>query len=219
MQPPVKHTIVDHTFWLSAHRAVYWEQEQALIVADLHLGKTGHFRKSGIGIPQTVFKEDMLRLMHLLQFFKPAKLIVVGDMFHSHANKELDLFSRWRNDFPEVEIHLIKGNHDILKPEWYAKAGIEVHHETLAIGDFIFQHEYQPDPRQSEKGKYLFAGHVHPGVRVRGLGRQTLSFPCFHFGDHSCTLPAFSRFTGLVSMHRNTTDKIFAIVEDKVLQV
>lgn len=216
MHPPLKHIIGDHTVWLSGQRAIYWEDEAALIVADLHLGKSGHFRKSGIGVPQTVFKEDLLRLVNLIQFFKPRQLIVVGDMFHSHANKEMDLFSRWRSDFPNLQVHLVKGNHDILKPEWYSKAGIEVHQETLAMGDFIFQHEFIPD---SNGEKYLFAGHIHPGVRVSGLGKQTLSFPCFHFGHRSCTLPAFSRFTGLVSMRRSKTDKVFAIVEDKVLQV
>ncbi|MGN6494436.1 MAG: ligase-associated DNA damage response endonuclease PdeM [Agriterribacter sp.] len=216
MHPPLKHIIGAHTVWLSGQRAIYWEDEAALIVADLHLGKSGHFRKSGIGVPQTVFKEDLLRLVNLIQFFKPRQLIVVGDMFHSHANKEMDLFSRWRSDFPNLQIHLVKGNHDILKPEWYSKAGIVVHPETLAMGDFIFQHEFMPD---NSGEKYLFAGHIHPGVRVTGLGKQSLSFPCFHFGHRLCTLPAFSRFTGLVSMRRSKTDKVFAIVEEKVLQV
>ncbi|MBX3257715.1 MAG: ligase-associated DNA damage response endonuclease PdeM [Chitinophagaceae bacterium] len=217
MQPPVKHIIAGNTFWLSAHRAVYWEEDRSLIVADLHLGKSGHFRKSGIGIPQTVFKEDMLRLVNLLQFFKPARLIVVGDMFHSHANKEMDLFSRWRNDFPNLQVQLVKGNHDILNPGWYTATGIEVHHETLEIGGFVFRHEDEPVVGKTLAGKYLFTGHIHPGVRVSGPGKQKLSFPCFHFSHRSCILPAFSRFTGLVSIHRNRTDKIFAIVEDKVL--
>lgn len=219
MYPPLKHIIGDHTVWLSGQRAIYWEDEAALIVADLHLGKSGHFRKSGIGVPQTVFKEDLLRLVNLIQFFKPRQLIVVGDMFHSHANKEMDLFSRWRSDFPNLNVHLVKGNHDILKPEWYSKAGIEVHHQTLAMRNFVFQHEFMPEEIENAEGKYLFAGHIHPGVRVSGLGRQALSFPCFHFGARSCTLPAFSRFTGFVNMRRNTTDKVFAIVEEKVLQV
>lgn len=218
MHPPVKHIIAGNSVWLSAQRAIFWEDEQALIVADLHLGKSGHFRKSGIGIPQTVFKEDMQRLVSLFQFFKPAQLIVVGDMFHSHINKELELFSRWRNDFPDLKVHLVKGNHDILKEQWYADTGIELHEETLVRGNFIFQHEYQP-LLTPVAGRYHFSGHIHPGIRVKGLGKQSLSFPCFHFSDHSCILPAFSRFTGLVSMHRSRTDKVFAIIEDKVLQM
>ena len=30
---------------------MFWEEEKALIVSDLHFGKTGHFRKSGIAVP------------------------------------------------------------------------------------------------------------------------------------------------------------------------
>ncbi len=66
-------------------------------------------------MPQSVYKEDIQRLIAQIQYFKPKSLIVVGDMFHSTANKELELFAKWRNDFTYLEIHLIKGNHDILK--------------------------------------------------------------------------------------------------------
>ncbi|MEJ7683919.1 MAG: metallophosphoesterase [Segetibacter sp.] len=103
------------TLWLSADRCVYWEEQQSLIVTDLHFGKTGHFRKSGIAVPQSIYKEDMQRLVNQLQFYKPQQLIIVGDMFHSVANKELDFFKKWRNDFSHLHIHLVKGNHDILK--------------------------------------------------------------------------------------------------------
>ena len=59
MRPPLKHILLDQTLWLSAERAVFWEEEQSLILADLHFGKTGHFRKSGIGVPQTIYREDL----------------------------------------------------------------------------------------------------------------------------------------------------------------
>src|SRR5690606_27329832 len=110
-------------------------------VSDLHFGKTGHFRKSGIPIPQSVFREDMQRLTAQLQFFKPGRLIVVGDMFHSAANKELDMFMRWRNDFSWLPALLVKGNHDILSNEWYKTAGIDAVEETLQIAGFRFRHD------------------------------------------------------------------------------
>src|ERR1043166_9426044 len=99
MHAPLKHIIHNNTFWLSPERVLFWEEEKALIVSDLHFGKTGHFRKSGIGVPQLVFKEDLQRLLFQIQFFRAQQLIVVGDLFHSIAYKELELFSRWRNDF------------------------------------------------------------------------------------------------------------------------
>ncbi|HEY1022611.1 MAG TPA: metallophosphoesterase, partial [Flavisolibacter sp.] len=119
MQAPLLHKIHGQNLWLSAQRSLFWEEEKALVVSDLHFGKTGHFRKSGIAVPQTVYKEDMQRLVSLLHYFKPSQLIVVGDFFHSSANIELDWFKRWRENFSALKITLVKGNHDILTDAWY----------------------------------------------------------------------------------------------------
>ena len=108
MQKPLQHIINNNSFWLSADRCLYWEEEKALIVADLHFGKTGHFRKSGIAIPQNIYQEDLQRLISQLQYFKPQQLIIVGDLFHSDANKELELFKKWRKDLSSLEFILSK---------------------------------------------------------------------------------------------------------------
>ncbi|MBC7902788.1 MAG: metallophosphoesterase, partial [Gemmatimonadaceae bacterium] len=115
--------LLENNLWLSPDRMVFWEEEKAIIVSDLHFGKSGHFRKAGIAVPQNIYKEDLQRLMSQLQYFQPKKMIVAGDMFHSHANKELDWFKRWRESFPDTEILLIKGNHDILNEKWYEELG------------------------------------------------------------------------------------------------
>jgi len=118
MQQPVQHIIRNNHFWLSAQRCAFWEEEKTLILSDLHFGKTGHFRKAGIAIPQNVYKEDLQRLVLSIQHFNPSQLIIVGDLFHSHENKELDWFKRWRGDLSSVTIQLVKGNHDILHHQW-----------------------------------------------------------------------------------------------------
>ena len=92
MKPPIAHKISGQTFWLHAQRAIFWEEQKALILSDLHFGKTGHFRKAGIPVPQQVYKEDLQRLVELIQYFNPTQIIAVGDLFHSHANLELELF-------------------------------------------------------------------------------------------------------------------------------
>ena len=61
--------ILNNNFLLSANRTIFWEQEKALILSDLHIGKSGHFRKNGIGIPQNMLSEDMHRLFAEIQFF------------------------------------------------------------------------------------------------------------------------------------------------------
>jgi DNA ligase-associated metallophosphoesterase len=213
----IPHTIKKNTFLLSADRCIFWEDEKTLILSDLHLGKTGHFRKSGIAIPQAVFKEDMQRLVTQLQLFKPAQVIIIGDMFHSEANREHDFFLKWRQDFSSLPIHLIKGNHDILKKEWYALADITIHTCEMAIGNFIFVHDVY-DCTIPEQG-YIFSGHIHPSVTIRGLGKQSLTFPCFYFGKQYAVLPAFSKFTGTFTIEQKEGENVFALVKQTIISI
>ncbi|HEY0678244.1 MAG TPA: ligase-associated DNA damage response endonuclease PdeM [Chitinophagaceae bacterium] len=214
MHTLLKHTLRNQALCLSPDRCIFWEEQKALIVSDLHFGKTGHFRKSGIAVPQTVFREDMQRLVHQIQFFKPEQLIVVGDFFHSHANKELDMFLKWRADLGSIKIILVKGNHDILKSSWYSQAQIEVVEDCFSIGPFTFVHDF--DACTPEDGQYMFSGHIHPGIYLSGVGRQSLRLPCFYFGEQYAVLPAFSRFTGLAIIEPSATETVFAIA-DKTL--
>ena len=217
MSALIPHTILGNTFLLSASRCIFWEEERILIMSDLHLGKTGHFRKSGIAIPQAIFKEDMQRLVTQLQIFKPRQVIIIGDMFHSYDNKEHEFFLKWRQDFADIPIHLVKGNHDILKEAWYAKAGITINKCELTIGDFVFVHDFN-DCSIPDKG-YIFSGHIHPGVTVRGAGRQSLHFPCFYFGKEYAVLPAFSKFTGTYTIEPKAGESVFALVEQTLVKI
>ena len=217
MSALIPHTILGNTFLLSASRCIFWEEERILIMSDLHLGKTGHFRKSGIAIPQAIFKEDMQRLVTQLQIFKPRQVIIIGDMFHSYDNKEHEFFLKWRQDFADIPIHLVKGNHDILKEAWYAKAGITIIKCELTIGNFVFVHDFT-DCTAPDSG-YIFSGHIHPGVTVRGAGRQSLHFPCFYFGKEYAVLPAFSKFTGTYTIEPKAGESVFALVEQTLVKI
>jgi len=209
MQPAFPYRIRDQQLWLSPHRCLYWEEERSLILSDLHFGKTGHFRKAGIAVPQSVYREDLLRLLSLIQYFQPKQLLVVGDLFHSRENKELDLFLRWREDFPHLGIRLVLGNHDILRADWYEKAAITVTEGVFRMGEFAFVHDIED---AEEDGPYYFSGHLHPGIRINGMGRQSLQFPCFYFGSTYAILPAFGRFTGTVSIEPGAESNVFAIL-------
>ena len=217
MQQPVPFILAEQQLWLSEQRCIFWETHKALIVSDIHFGKTGHFRKSGIAIPQAVFREDLQRLVDCIGFFKAEQLIVVGDLFHSIANKELDLFVKWRNDLSHLHIHLIKGNHDILKDEWYASAGIQITEHRLQMADFCFVHSIEEINLEEEENNFFFSGHIHPGISIKGNSKQTLRFPCFYFTKQYAVLPAFSRFTGLASIKRKKNEKVFAIVNDTIM--
>ena len=179
MSSPYKFILHNQTLWLSPERCIFWEEEKALILSDLHFGKTGHFRKSGIGVPQNIFKEDLQRLFAQIQFFKPSQLLIVGDLFHSHANKEMDMFLKWRNDIPHLHMLLIMGNHDILAKKFYADADIEVTKEKLSLKNFCFTHDIKKLAMKIIKTNFTFSGHVHPGIRINGAGKTGIIFLVF----------------------------------------
>ncbi|MEP7250803.1 MAG: ligase-associated DNA damage response endonuclease PdeM [Ginsengibacter sp.] len=217
---PQKFILHKQTLWLSPARCIFWEEEKALILSDLHFGKSGHFRKSGIGVPQNVYKEDLQRLFTQIQFFKPVTLLIAGDMFHSHANKEIDFFLKWRNDMPSLEIHLIKGNHDVLSNKFYESANIRVTKQKLSIKNFCFTHDITSVCEDDDdKDMFTFSGHIHPGIKVTGSAKQSLKLPCFYFTDTYAVLPAFSIFTGLYKVTPKKADKVFALVENQVIKM
>jgi DNA ligase-associated metallophosphoesterase len=225
MKSPVPHKILEQQFWLTTDRTMFWEEEKSLIVSDLHFGKTGHFRKSGIAVPQSVYKEDLQRMVVQIQYFQPRQLIIVGDMFHSSANKELELFLKWRDDLKGIEIRLIRGNHDILKEDWYENAGIQLSQQSLSMNRFHFVHDIcdlsasHPGNPGRKEVTYCFSGHIHPGIRINGAGRQSLCFPCFYFGKKYAVLPAFSRFTGVAMIYPEAEESVFAIVNQELIHL
>lgn len=220
MFSPQKFILHKQTLWLSPARCIFWEEEKALILSDLHFGKTGHFRKSGIGVPQNIYKEDLQRLFSQIQFFKPSTLLIAGDMFHSHANKEIDFFLKWRNDIPEISIHLIKGNHDVLTNKFYEEANIKVASKKLSIKNFCFMHDIASVCEDdNNKELFTFSGHIHPGIKVNGTGKQSFMLPCFYFGQKHAVMPAFSLFTGLYKLTPKKTDSVFALVENQVIKM
>jgi len=212
----VNYKLQENNFLLTSGRSIFWEEEKTLILSDVHLGKAGHFRKSGIAIPQAVFKEDMQRLVAQIQYFKPVNLLIIGDLFHSTANKEHEFFLKWRNDFLSLPIQLVKGNHDILKKAWYKTAGIVVHENNLSVSDFNFTHDINCC---GEKDSYCFSGHIHPGIQIRGIGRQMLQLPCFYFGKRYSVLPAFGKFTGTYPINPKPGDAVFALADNAVIKV
>ncbi|MDX1956526.1 MAG: ligase-associated DNA damage response endonuclease PdeM [Chitinophagaceae bacterium] len=218
MTKPVPYKLNDHHFWLSPERCIYWEEKKTLFLSDLHAGKTGHFRKAGIAVPQKVFREDLQRLVSQVLFFKAERVMVLGDLTHSRSNRELELFRRWRMDLHSLHVMLIKGNHDILDDAWYRDSNIEVVEDRWVEDHFCFQHD-SDTVVLDEQVLFAFTGHIHPGIHIRGMGKQSLRFPCFYFSDDICVMPAFSQFTGLAAIRPGPQHKVYAIVEKEIIRV
>lgn len=206
--------IKKQTWELLPEKAVYWRDCATLIVTDLHLGKSGHFRKSGIAAPSQINLVNLEKLSNLINRYRPERLLILGDLFHSDANREWFQFEEWREEFKSMQIDLVAGNHDRLHESFYKSAKLDVY-QLLDENGFRFTHE----PEKSETAELLnVSGHVHPAVKVSGKGRQSLRLPCFWFSHNSVILPAFGVFTGLHSMKYTDQDKIYVVADGQVVQ-
>jgi DNA ligase-associated metallophosphoesterase len=212
MSPALPVEIAGQHCWLSPDRCLFWEEARTLVVTDLHFGKTGHFRREGIAIPQAVYMEDLQRLMVQIGYFAPTRIIFTGDLFHSVENSEHMLFARWRSSI-QAELMLVRGNHDILKPSDYSSLDISVKEGSYTESVFRFVHD-PADSGMDSGGLHSICGHLHPGIRLSGVGKQSLRLPCFLLMERMTLLPAFSKFTGIALVEPVKGDRVFAILPD-----
>ncbi|PTM01813.1 MAG: phosphoesterase [Bacteroidetes bacterium] len=206
-------TLAGEELWLLAQKAIYWPDKRTLFIADTHFGKIGHFRKEGLAIPAEAQKNNYQRLFDLLLQVQPKALYFLGDLFHSKMNNEWLSFMETIAYFPHCEFHLISGNHDILQAANYSEAQLHCHLESIPLGPFWLSHE----PEEAPAGFYNLCGHIHPGVSLKGMAKQSLRLPCFFLEERGGILPAFGDFTGLYTMKAKKGTQVFLIAEGKVI--
>jgi DNA ligase-associated metallophosphoesterase len=208
----MNHVIHNAQLTLLPEKAIFWEEKGMLIVADVHIGKVSHFRKNGIPVPGMVERNNLWRLSGMVLKTEPKQILFLGDLSHSKLNKAWDQFVDFRKAYPTIEMILIKGNHDILSEQSFNNAEIKVV-ESLTVGPFLFTHDRQ------ETDLYNIHGHIHPSIRLRGKGRQSLRVPCYFFGKDYGILPSFGDFTGSFTLKPVDGDAVFVPGEEETMRV
>jgi DNA ligase-associated metallophosphoesterase len=212
----MKVSIFGEVLSLIPDRAIFWETKKLLLLADLHLGKVNHFRRSGIAVPLKANDKNIEVLIQLILDTKPERVVFLGDLFHSHYNNEWEVLRNLISNFPFVSFELVMGNHDILSVQQYTRNRITIHSDTLLEFPFLLSHH----PLETfPTDQYNLAGHVHPGVQLVGKGKQAVTLPCFHFGEHSGILPSFGAFTGLAKIKPKKNDQVYVIADDSIIKV
>ena len=209
----VNTVIANESMQLLAEKAIHLPDHDMLLIADLHFGKVEHFRKNGIAIPAGTSEKDFEKLRKLIEKVKAKNVVFLGDLFHSDFNNSWFEFQRLIKDLKDYNFHLVFGNHDIMDDERYDN--LLVCHQ-MEIGNLILTHEPMDVIIED---KYNLCGHIHPGVRLKGKGRQNLRLPCFYFGKHTGILPAFGSFTGLHVIKPLAEDQVFVVNGDLVVEV
>ncbi|MPS64733.1 ligase-associated DNA damage response endonuclease PdeM [Chryseobacterium sp.] len=203
-------SIKEENFILTNQRALFWKEASALILSDLHLGKTAHFRKNGIPLPSDIILEDLKRLSDLINHFNPKKIIVVGDFLHAGKNSEFEIYKNWKLQFPALKIILVKGNHDRISEKYLFELGISDIYSVYQENEFTFSHEDLKNESQ-----FVISGHIHPGVVLQSSTRK-LKFPCYVVTENQLILPAFSTFTGLDTNNYFPESQKYIVTQDSI---
>ncbi|MCG9971281.1 ligase-associated DNA damage response endonuclease PdeM [Christiangramia crocea] len=204
--------IRNRDFVLHPSGAVYWPEQEILLIADVHLGKISHFRKHGSAVPANAIAGNFRKMDQLIKEFDPEHIVFLGDLFHSSLNMEWNMFEEWHSTL-DNQVHLIAGNHDIISPLKYEKLGIKLFPEIEADGFLLSHHP------QKTNDLFNLCGHIHPGYKMRGDGKQVLKLSCFFQGPNQLILPAFGDFTGNYFMEPEEEDRVFAITGKEVILV
>lgn len=198
--------IAGERFTLHADRALWWPRLRSLLVADVHFGKGSVLRRAGMAVPTGQTFSDLARLDALIAHYRPAQLIVLGDLVHGSAPPDaawITQVSDWRQRHAGVEMILIAGNHD---RHFEARdLGFKVIIGSLRIDDIVLRHE-----PAVIVDCYVLAGHVHPGIKLNdGWRRHRL--PAFRLGRQCGLLPAFGALTGLHETPQLPGERVFAV--------
>jgi uncharacterized protein len=201
---------------LLAGKAVWWPAERTLLVADAHIGKAVSYRKLGVPVPEATTRGNLDALDALLATHDAKRIVFLGDLLHSrhaHDRGTLAAVAAWRAQRSELELVLVRGNHDDRAgdppPSWGVFCVDEPFWLPAAPQLALCHH---PKPRQ---GVYVLAGHLHPCTTV-GRGIDRLRLPCFHFGQTVGVLPAFGAFTGMHPIERASDDRVFVVADNAV---
>jgi DNA ligase-associated metallophosphoesterase len=202
------------TLQLLADRAVHWPERKTLIVADVHLGKDASFRAAGLAVPAGNSAKDLARISLLLADTAAQRLVILGDLIHSRASHQMELtetFMRWRAEHGQLEVLLVRGNHDRraggLPVDWRVREVAEPHDD----GPFVLSHEPRDVP------KPVLCGHVHPTIGVRDYDGSYATLCCFVVDDRQLILPAFGSFTGGFKLRHEVGRRIYAVAGKSVI--
>jgi len=174
--------------WFSVRdRAAYLPEPGALVLADLHLGRS---RTSNVELPLAERDAIETRVADLLAAFDPRTVILAGDVCHAFSTLPDGVaatFGTLREPIEDAgaELVAVRGNHDVMLDELTDP----VPEHRLRDGTVVCHGHERPD---ADAERYV-VGHEHPAIEIEGVRR-----PCFlwgvgtYRGSDVLALPAFT---------------------------
>jgi len=177
--------------WITKHFALWLEERECIVIADLHLGFEGTLFEEGFAMPRFQKNEMLKRLRKIIRKYSPKKIIINGDLKHEFSK---NLPQEWNEvtdvlDYleGEVEIQLTRGNHDNYLKTILSKRELALPKKVKWKG-ITFAHGHE----ELTWKDLLVIGHEHPSAKLCDEIGASIKVPCFLVGKNIIVLPAFS---------------------------
>ncbi|MFK7960199.1 MAG: ligase-associated DNA damage response endonuclease PdeM [Phycisphaerales bacterium] len=205
-------------------------RERVAWVADTHFGKPASFRRLGVPVPDGGDDADAARLTGLLHRTGVTQLVILGDLLHDAASQTpetIESLRSWRARHPNVDVVLVRGNHDLKAGDPPDAVGIRCVDPPFTVAGVAGLH-HPPERRaagtDADAGvgagpSLFFAGHLHPVAILHGAARRRERCRCFHVRPDGIVLPAFGSFTGGMVIRPRRGDRVFAVGPGAVVEV
>lgn len=181
--------VIDDDIYLLPDRVMFIRSLCSLVVADLHLGIEYAMALKGVYLPAYQFREIKNILSKYLELFKPANLIIVGDLKHEFGQKTwqehretLELLESMKRK--GIRLVLVRGNHDNFIRGVLERNNVDFRDPVYRINEFLFIHGHKDLPSDINLSgvKYVIMGHEHPAIMFRDDVGGRDKFPVFLLG-------------------------------------
>jgi uncharacterized protein len=197
--------LIGKTVELNHDGSLYLPDKERLVICDLHLGKAAYFQRNGLPLSMKAEELTLLKLSAALTRKPVKELFILGDLFHVADDSAMETWATYLKGLKGIQVSLIMGNHERLPALFYENLGMLV--ERKIVEDHW---EYIHDEADREQ-VFSVSGHEHPGIRVKGPGRQYLRLPCFRLSKTGLVLPSFGKLTGLYCKPKARNEQIFIV--------
>lgn len=183
--------------------ALYFQEEDVVIVSDLHLGLESLMASSGVYFPKFQLDEMKEEFENIIEKVEPEKIVINGDLKHEFSEttweerEEVQDLLEFLTEKVE-EVLILKGNHDnylIYAVKDFDNVKLE---EKVVLDNATFLHGDEEIDLKNLNTEYLIIGHEHPALALKDdLGIKE-KVRCFLYGElvskKIIVLPAMSKF-------------------------
>jgi putative SbcD/Mre11-related phosphoesterase len=189
------------------------------IIADLHLGLENAMLEKGISVPRMQIIEIVGSIKRFIEKYGVERIVIAGDLKHEFSKNlpyEWEDIEHFLKEIKDVEIEVVRGNHDNFLATILAKHGIELRDEIDVHGwTVVHGHKGCDRPR-------IIMGHEHPAVKVKFRG-STYTYHCYlrikKPMQEIVVLPAFSPLASgsdLLAMDRFLSPILSDVGDDEI---